>query len=100
MAESTVKEKVVAESAANNGQVKGLVFAIDDITAEQVEDFLVAINGNSIRQQAGIMAALAVSCPKEWGPPNEPETYSKLKFRLFREARELFVEGLNDLGKN
>lgn len=99
--ESAIKEQEnVEEIAAKNGQIKGLVFAIDEITAEQVEDYLVAVKDNSIRQQAVIMASLAVSCPKEWGKPKEAATYSTLKFVVFRQAREMFIEGLNDLGKN
>lgn len=85
---------------AEKNRVPGLEFNVEEITGEQVEDFLTALNDSKIRQQAAIMAQLCTSCPKEWGDPKNPETFSKLKFLTLRKARDHFMEDVADLGKN
>ena len=76
-----------------------LVFNVDDITVEDVEDFLVAAGDNQLRRQAEIMARYVVTLPKGWSGDGG-EVFSKRPFREFKAVREKFLQALNDMSKN
>ena len=72
-------------------------FQVERISVEDVENFLNAVKGNKLVEQAGIMAKYVTEAPAE---ALSAEGLAKMPFKEFLRGRDQFSNELGDLAKN
>lgn len=76
-------------------------FNFDKLTARRMTAFFTASRANDYDTLAEIFAATAVTCPKEWGNPNDANTYLDLPFMTtFQTLIKHFVSEAQATAKN
>ena len=60
--------------------VESVELDLRKLTARDVSTLIKASAANDVDGVAAIYAKIVVSCPAEWGKPNDPETYLNLPF--------------------
>ncbi len=77
--------------SAENGSVKGLVFKkLRDFTARDMARFYNVLE----QKKAKTIAKYVQTCPKEWGAPDDAETYNALPLRVFWRVSNAFSVGV------
>jgi hypothetical protein len=76
-----------------------LEFNLEDITADEMEEFFRAARLNANKVMAQTFAKTISKCPADWGKPDDEMTYRKLPyFTHFKKVIEIFAQEAN--GKN
>lgn len=73
--------------------VPGLAFDVEAITSEEVENL-------KFETMPERMAKYAVETPEWWDGPVTADTFLDLPYGVYLRAGEMFMEAVNDLGKN
>lgn len=81
----------------DNGSQARWEFDVDRISVEDVENFLNAVKGNKLTEQAAIMAKYVQDAPVE---AVSAEGLAKMPFKEFLRGRDQFSTELGDLAKN
>lgn len=82
---------------ADNGNTPELKFDLSKIKARDIAKLQKALVTADTITAAGIYAEIIVECPKEWGAPNDPDTYLNLNY--YTEFWEL-MSAMGEAGKN
>lgn len=82
---------------SKNGTATNVTFDLSKVTAGEVAKLQKALVAADTETAAAIYAKTAVTCPPEWGDPNDPLTYLGLPF--YGEWDDL-MNAWFDAGKN
>jgi len=79
-----------------------LTFDLTIFTARQMGTFIQATQTSDIEAISAILASgVVTACPKEWGPPNEVDTFANLPYwGEFQEVITGLAEAGNKITKN
>lgn len=78
-----------------------VTFNFSKLTARRMTEFFSATRNNDYEAMSSIFAATVTSCPKEWGNPDNVDTYLDLPmFPVFRDLITKFVEEASGAAKN